>query len=114
MPAESWLWCVRPLSEEHGLKTVPRHHREESMEFVQVFEWSPRRTLTIPTVTSSLDRIDGVRPQTLADEEIVKQTTDDYVLGDGIVRKLAPCDIANLSHIIDHSTSSSLLWFSLP
>jgi hypothetical protein len=63
----------------------------------------------ISPVASSGNRIDGISAQPLVEEEIVKEPTRDNALSNGVLRKLAACQVTDLDIILDHSPSASSL-----
>src|SRR6266536_932952 len=71
--------------------------------------WPSRRTLSIATCISSSNGIDGIGPQPFPDEELVKETTGNHTLCNGIVGKPASCDVEDLGLILNHASSSPSL-----
>jgi hypothetical protein len=63
----------------------------------------------ISPVASSGNRIDGISAQPLVEEEIVKEPTRDKALSNGVIRKLAACQVTDLGSILDYSPSASFL-----
>jgi hypothetical protein len=63
----------------------------------------------ISPVVSSSNRIDGISAQPLVEEEIIKEPTRDNALSNGVIRKLAACQVTDLGIILDHSPSASFL-----
>jgi hypothetical protein len=61
--------------------------------------------MSVSTKTPSLDGIYGIRSEAHTNEEIVEEAADHYVLNNGIVGKLPPCEEANVTLVIDPSLS---------
>src|SRR5260370_1076391 len=72
--------------------------------------WPTRWTLSRTSIASSCNRIDGISTQAFADEEVVKETTRDNPLRNGVIREATLRKVADLGLVFQCASATSLLW----
>src|SRR5713101_4663112 len=76
-------------------------------------DWSSHRSLPIPTIVASCNRVHWISSYPFANEKIVKQAAGHHTLHNGIVRKFPPREMANLGLIVNHPPSPPFLGITL-
>ncbi len=91
-------------------KLFPEFVRRDPGETLPTTAWPTRWTLSRTSIASSYNRIDGISSQAFADEEVVKETTRDNPLRNGVIREATLRKVADLGLVFQGASATSLLW----